>query len=363
MPRWPEFLFITCQVGAERPLKAELAREQPELRFAYSRPGFVTYKIPPDDRLASELSLRSVFARAYGYTLGQAKGELVRDLAQQVWQAAGDRQFQAVHVWSRTPNLPGEDDSEHDLVAQATRALLDTVPTSQCDQLTAEQFNTPAGRGQMVLDCVLVEPNHWWVGCHRADCFSARWPGGAMPIKSPRECVSRAYFKMEEGLRWSDLPVQPGEACIELGSSPGGASQCLLSHDLQVYGLDPAEMDARVLDHPRFQHWRMRAEEVRIRQLCKHKIRWLMADMNVVPDQTLRRVERIVTHPEVHIRGLLLMLKLRDWQLAERIPEYLDQIRGWGYRDVRARQLVFNRREICVAALKNRALRRVVGKS
>jgi hypothetical protein len=33
------------------------------------------------------------------------------------------------------------------------------------------------------------------------------------------------------------------------------------------------------------------------------------------------------------------------------LPEYIDRIRSWGYRDVRARQLQFNRQEICVAAL------------
>jgi len=46
---------------------------------------------------------------------------------------------------------------------------------------------------------------------------------------------------------------------------------------------------------------------------------------------------------------MLLTLKLPDWQLAERIPEYLDRIRSWDYRYVRARQLAFNRHEICVA--------------
>ena len=41
----PGFIFITCQIGAEAAVKGELARDWPGLRFAYSRPGFLTFKI------------------------------------------------------------------------------------------------------------------------------------------------------------------------------------------------------------------------------------------------------------------------------------------------------------------------------
>jgi 23S rRNA (cytidine2498-2'-O)-methyltransferase len=76
--------------------------------------------------------------------------------------------------------------------------------------------------------------------------------------------------------------------------------------------------------------------------------------MNVAPRYTLDTVEAIVTHREVNIRGLLLTLKLLDWDLAERIPEYLERIRSWGYAQVRARQLAHNRQEICVTALRRK---------
>jgi 23S rRNA (cytidine2498-2'-O)-methyltransferase len=81
------------------------------------------------------------------------------------------------------------------------------------------------------------------------------------------------------------------------------------------------------------------------------KIRWLTADMNVAPTFTLDAIEAIVTYPEVNVRGLLLTLKLPEWSLADHLPEYLERIRSWGYNIVRARQLQYNRRECCVAAL------------
>jgi 23S rRNA (cytidine2498-2'-O)-methyltransferase len=48
---------------------------------------------------------------------------------------------------------------------------------------------------------------------------------------------------------------------------------------------------------------------------------------------------------------MLLTLKLTDWSLAAQLPEWINRVRGWGYNVVRARQLVHNRQEICVAAL------------
>jgi len=104
-----------------------------------------------------------------------------------------------------------------------------------------------------------------------------------------------------------------------------------------------------VLNHPHFTHIRRRSTQVPRREF--RKIRWLTVDMNVAPNYTLDAVEAIVAHPEVNIRGLLLTLKLPQWSLAERVPEYLQRVRSLGYNIVRARQLQHNRREICVAAL------------
>jgi 23S rRNA (cytidine2498-2'-O)-methyltransferase len=94
---------------------------------------------------------------------------------------------------------------------------------------------------------------------------------------------------------------------------------------------------------------RKRTTHVRRREF--RKARWLTADMNVAPQYTLDAVESIVTHAEVNIRGMILTLKLFEWELADHVPEYLDRIRSWGYNLVQARQLVHNRQEICVAAL------------
>jgi 23S rRNA (cytidine2498-2'-O)-methyltransferase len=161
---------------------------------------------------------------------------------------------------------------------------------------------------------------------------------------------------MEEALAWSGLPIAPGDVCVEIGSAPGGASQALLGHGACVIGIDPADMDPRALAHPGFVHWKKRGADVRRREF--RKVRWLMADLNVAPTYTLDTVEAIVTHPEVHVQGTILTLKLLEWSLAAEIPAYLDRIRSWGFGRVAARQLHHNRQEICVAAMKGRSTRK-----
>ena len=102
------FLFITCQVGAEKAVKGEIARTWPNWPFAFSRPGFLTFKLDETQHLPGDFDLQSVFARAYGFSLGQVKADNEEQLARAVWQTFGDRPFQCIHVWERDRAEAGE---------------------------------------------------------------------------------------------------------------------------------------------------------------------------------------------------------------------------------------------------------------
>jgi 23S rRNA (cytidine2498-2'-O)-methyltransferase len=203
----------------------------------------------------------------------------------------------------------------------------------------------------------VIEPGQWWAGHHRAVSWPARWPGGAIPVTLPAHAVSRAYAKMEEAILWSGLPLAAGDECVEIGCAPGGASQALLDRGLLVTGIDPADMDPAVLEHPRFRHLKKRGKDVRRHEFVG--VRWLAADMNIAPSATLDDIEPIVTHPGVTIRGMIVTLKLAEWSLADRLPEFVQRVRSWGFRDVRVRQLVTGGQEVCLAALRRKALRRI----
>jgi len=352
MPERPRFLFVTCQVGAEGAVKGELARRWPEFHFAFSRPGFLTFKLPDGHRLRADFDLRSVFARTYGFSLGKVVGDDPEGLARGVWDTYGKRPVRRIHVWPRDTAEPGQRDFEPSITStavEAAGAIRQHCPRPEVLANDADDLRRSARRAEFVLDCILVEPGQWWVGYHRTRSIPSRWPGGIMPLELPPDAVSRAWLKMEEGLRWSELPLKEGACCAELGSAPGGSSQALLGRGLVVVGIDPAEMHAAALGHPHFTHIRRRASQVRKREL--RKVRWLMADMNVAPDYTLDAVEAIVSHRQVNVRGLLLTLKLPTWKLADDVPGFIRRVRGLGYNIVRVRQLAYNRREVCLAAL------------
>jgi len=333
-------------------LKKELARRWPTFRLAFSRPGFLTFKLPPDHAGADDFDLDAVFARAYGFSLGQVKEQSPEELAAAVWETGKGQTYQRVHVWERDAHAPGIYNFEPSVTPaaiEAHRLIVERCPRPQCLAHTAADPLQPARPGELILDCILISPDQWWVGYHRAKSAPSRQPGGLFTIELPPDAVSRAWLKTEEALRWSRLPIPRGARVAEIGSAPGGSSQCLLARGFLVTGIDPAAMAPAVLKNPHFTHIRRRSPQVRRREF--RKIRWLTADMNVAPQYTLDAVEGIVTHPQVNIRGLLLTLKLPEWDLADNIPEYLNRIRSWGYNLIRARQLQYNRREICVAAL------------
>jgi 23S rRNA (cytidine2498-2'-O)-methyltransferase len=364
------FIFATCQVGAEVALKGEMSRRWPAFRFAYSRPGFLTFKLPAAAALADDFDLHSVFARAYGFSLGKVAGGAVEERAKQIWQLAGERKVDRLHVWQRDSYEPGFRSYEPGLTplaAEVQAAVRKAAPEGsglgvQGSGQSAQNSDQPAidkkprrcepansaRTGEMVLDCVIVEPEEWWIGYHRAGSVGSRWPGGFFDMPLPAAAVSRAYLKMEESLAWSRMPLREGDVWVEIGSAPGGAAQALLNHGVKVIGIDPADMDPVVLANPNFTHWKKRGADVKRREF--RGVRYLTADINVAPNYTLDTVENIVTHGDVRIEGVILTLKLLEWKLADEIPAYLDRLRSWGYTHVRARQLHHNRQEICVAA-------------
>lgn len=358
-------IYCSCQVGAEIALKREVAVRAPDWRLAFSRPGFVTFKLDQPTELRKLQTPRLIFARAIGGSLGKLdKQPTLATAAKAVWElpvvadlvAAGSPL--RLHVWQRDSHMPGEQGFEPGptpMALEARQAIVDAAPEGwlqrQAEKSSAKQIST-------ALDVIMVEPNQWWIGCHSINTRAARWPGGVPMIELPEHAVSRAYLKLREALAWGHLPTTKGDEWIELGCAPGGASQALLDAGMHVIGVDPAEVDPEVAEHPRFCHLRCRAADAKRKEFID--ARWLAADINAAPRYTLDAVESVVTHASASIRGLVLTLKLPEWDLAgpEEILKYFDRIRGWGYRDIRARQLAFNRQEMCVVALRSRGQRR-----
>ncbi|HET7610034.1 MAG TPA: SAM-dependent methyltransferase, partial [Gammaproteobacteria bacterium] len=326
-----------------------IAREHRELRFAFSRPGFVTFRLP--DASGAEFALRSVFARTWGHSLGKVGGADDVALARDAWRLVAERlpdePVRHVHVWQRDQPLPG--DEGFDAAAGALANEIGALLVGQAAESAAPAaVNEVAAAGELVVDCVLVARDEWWLGWHRAQAPETRWPGGVPPIALPPRLISRAYLKIVEALEWSELPLAAGDRCVEIGSSPGGSCLALLERGLNVTGIDPAEMDAEVLAHPNFTHVRARAKDVK--RSVFRDCRWLVMDANVAPSYTFDTLDGVLTKGGARPAGLVLTLKLTDPKLTEKLPALADRLRAYGYGRVRMRQLAFNRQEVCAVA-------------
>ena len=283
--------------------------QRPGLRFAYSRPGLVTFKsdreVAPDDVPAS------AFARVWGMSLGRTRAP--EDAAHQVASAT------RVHTFVR--------DEPIDLAPWTIGA------------------NEPAQPGDLVGD-VIVAPDETWLGLHRHDDNHLPHPGGAIPVSVPADAPSRAYAKIEEAIAWAKLPVAAGQVALEIGSAPGGAAMALARRGLEVWGVDPGDMIAI----PGVHHLPIKVGALRWEQLPP-RVDWLLVDVNLAPQVALHEVRRLMPRLLGTLRGAVFTLKLNDWTFVAELPLLVDRIRQMGLPDVRMQHLPSNRKEICAVAL------------
>ena len=346
-----EFIFVCCQHGSEKALKSEISEAHPGLNFAFSRPGFLTFKLTPEAALPLKFSLTSTFARTSGWSFGKATGDDAAVLVEEVLQSPAAKVCDHVHVWQRDTHVPGKKGFEpgQSVLADEMAGLIAASPVMADRKVLGNQV---AKANELVLDVVMVEPNEWWFGFHYATTTAGRWPGGVPKIDASQEVISRAYFKLDEALLWSGIKINPGDVCAEIGSAPGGACQLLLEQGAIVIGVDPAEMETEVLENPNFTHIRRRGNEVRKKDL--RSVRWLIADVNAAPTYTLDTIEEMVTSSSVDVTGVVLTLKLVDMKFADQIGAYRQRLKGLGFAVVKSRQLAFNRGEICLVGVKDR---------
>ena len=346
------FVMVCCHHGAEQPLKKDALVQG--WRFAFSRPGFVTFKHESTD--GNPPALAGVFARTVSWSLGRIVSDHTNDLADQLIgildSARVEKSFDALHVWSRDRLPVGERGFEPGIEPLCTAVAEALHPRlCQAEWVKPDSVNRPLQVAERSLDCVLIDPGTWMIGWHRSGRFApSRWAGGFPPLDGEHEVISRAYYKAAEALLWSGLPIKAGDVVVEIGSAPGGAAQRMLELGLKVVGVDPAEMDPAIAEHPNFRHIRARGGDIKRSEYSDAK--WLLVDSNVRPDKTLVTVENIVKNRQVSIRGMLLTMKLGNYSAAHRIPGWCQTIANWGYKQIDVRQLATGRCEVCIAAKK-----------
>ena len=342
--------MMTCQIGTERFLKQEILERYHDLRAAFSRPGFVTFKASSDWDVKRVGKIRSIFARYKGLSIGRQPNDETNSASKAVWEIVGDLRFDRAHVFPRDLAVPGTNNFEPHIdrrCIEIQNQLVQTCPYR--DQLAggANDALCPAERKETVLDIVTISPEEWYIGYHIADDWRSCQPGGIVNLHRPFDSVSRAYLKFEEGLRWSGLPVRVGSRWLDIGAAPGGASQALLARGADVTGVDPAEISSVLCKNHNFRHLRGRLNQLKRNHF--RKIRWIITDMNVAPNYTLDVLEDFALRKETSIQGFLFTIKMAKWELIADIPVYMQRIKRWGYANIALAQMQFNRQEIMVS--------------
>ena len=339
----PTFAMLVCACGAEAIVKQEMAAQG--WRLAFSRPGFVTAKHDSTTDLPEGIFIRAV-ARSIGKAKGERSADLIATLVEKLETTAA-RPFDQLHVWPKDRAPIGRFDFEPG-PDEVTKAVADEVFEALHEKwLRCDAPNRIAGAGERVLDIVLVEPSNWFFGTHVASTWPTRWPGAVQPIEPLHEPVSRAYYKAAEAITWSGFDMQPNDLAVEIGSAPGGACGRLLELGMRVIGIDPAEMDPQIEQHPKFRHIRARAGDLKRNEFRGAK--WLLVDSNVKPDQTLVTVKNIVNHKFSEFKGLLITLKIGDYESAGSINRWRKSIEVWKPKQIQVRQLARNKCEVCFA--------------
>ncbi len=121
---------------------------------------------------------------------------------------------------------------------------------------------TVGGAAPRVLS-VVCGPDRAWVGVAALDQQLSPWPGGVARLRRRPDEVSRSARKLEEALRVFQLhqpdpadeaghaPLPPpGGRAIDLGAAPGGWTQFLLAHGLNVVAVDTGELAPQLRGAP-----------------------------------------------------------------------------------------------------------------
>jgi len=349
----PRFYFATCQVGAEKVVKAEVTAQHPFLRAAFSRPGFVTFKDADPKGPALEL-VRSVFVRLWGEVLGHADTPTgIPDLLASV---PADGLLQAFDRDQYTPGGEPPDFSRNSHI----RSILKKLPVrnglgaSTAERAGNEVIQSTMRIGQSVYSLIWVDDDAVFLGCHiRTERLSVA-PGNILEIKLPPSAPSRAYLKIEEAFRRFGPPPEKGETVLEIGCAPGGATTAMLDRGLRVIGIDPQHMDDAVQKRQGFSSIRKAARFVLADDLCGVNPDFLVMDMSIPPLDAIAelshvlRLLRTLAGKNLRLGRAYLTLKLNNWKFAADIPLYLKRLEQAGLGSLQALQLCSNRQEFFV---------------
>jgi len=330
------FWFCAGSPSCQDLLKYEVSSRHPDLRFAFSRPGLLTFKSPAD--LLATAPIHAHLAILGGLSIGGAKsqGDLVPLVRQAGLGADGGVAVEA-YAW---PTDEEDEPVSHEQLLVVKQAAL-------------EELGGRADGAGVALGIVVPPPAHpdygYWV------FVRTRGPApiSVEKVTPPLAAPSRAYSKLVEALAYFGIQPSAGEAVLELGAAPGGATLALLERGLSVVAVDPAKMDPSLEALAAERGLQLRHLEKPAQALTSSDLsglfspaRWLVSDMNLAPPVAVQQILRARALIKKTLRGAILTLKLNDTSAVDTLPRVLvDLERAFGHAP-RVAHLPSHRREV-----------------
>ncbi len=122
------------------------------------------------------------------------------------------------------------------------------------------------------------------------DCSSPFPHGEAQFVEDKENPPSRAYLKLWEAFTLLGVYPQPGELCLDLGSSPGGWSWALAKLGARVFSVDKAELAENVARMANVEHCTGSGFGLDPRHAGP--VDWLCSDMACYPSRLLELAQR-----------------------------------------------------------------------
>jgi 23S rRNA (cytidine2498-2'-O)-methyltransferase len=341
----PRFYFSTCQFGAEKAVKAEVLTRHPSLRFAFSRPGFITFKESDESRPLLP-HFDGIFVRLWGSSVAHGRNAAALDILDAVPPGA------LIHAFERDTFVPGDDPLGF-VWNERIRRLIDALPAGIRDRY---RWDEEPRLEETVHDLIWLDEGQVFLGRHEHRVMLVPVPGNIPRIILPASSPSRAYLKIEEAILRYRPPMKPGLRVLEVGCSPGGATTAMLARGFIVRGIDPRRMDERLYREKSFTSVQKLARQVTLDEVRDFNPDWIVMDMSIAPLEALDELAHVIqilqtSHgTSLAIKQGFLTLKLNDWKFSEMIPLYLKRISEMGFSDLTPTQLCSNRQEFFVMA-------------
>ena len=243
-------------------------------------------------------------------------------------------------------------DAGHEVALQVWRAedahagpRTDDLWRELAESLASRGFSVARGKREWILS-ILLTNDLLYIGLNRREDALVDWPGGRLSLAKRSEQVSRSEFKLEELFKVSDVSFPDKGDALDLGASPGGWTRILRRRGLDVWAVDPADLDSRIAADRHVHHVRTTAGA--FLQGTSQRFDLVVNDMRMTPNRScgvMLNATRCLNSGAL----IILTLKISPRQPLQAVRSALELLRR-SFEVRFARQLFHNRNEVTVVA-------------